>query len=100
MVISSLVLSIGVDHLLSQPSGLGTIIVLYIGPDQMLPLASALGAIIGVLLLIWHRVAVLGRKAWQRITRRGTVAGSRRPAPQPRQPAGTAEEHIGQERAG
>ena len=40
------------------------LVVLYVGPETILPLTSALAAIVGVLLLVWHRVVELVRKAW------------------------------------
>jgi hypothetical protein len=42
-----------------------SLVLLYVGPDQILPLTSALGAILGVLLMFWHRLKVLPRKAWR-----------------------------------
>jgi hypothetical protein len=53
------------DQVLRVTTFLGSNVFLYIGPDQLLPLASALGAIIGVLLMFWHRLTSLVRKAWQ-----------------------------------
>ncbi len=47
------------------PDQLVPIIVLYVGPETLLPLTSALAAIVGILLMVWHRVVGLIRKARQ-----------------------------------
>jgi hypothetical protein len=53
-------------------SAIQSLVLLYVGPDQILPLTSALGAVVGVLLIVWHRVAAVLRKGWQWLrTRRG-----------------------------
>lgn len=46
------------------------IVILYVGPETILPLTSALAAIVGVLLIVWHRVAGLVRKVWQFLTKK------------------------------
>lgn len=76
MGVFSLVLVVGVDQFLAGVSPLGTLVVLYVGPDQILPLASALGAAVGMLLIVWHRVAALGRRFWQFCTKKAAAAAS------------------------
>jgi hypothetical protein len=72
----SLVLVVGVDQFMAAVSPLETIVVLYVGPDQILPLASALGAAVGVLLIVWHRMAALCRRLWQLCSKKAAASGS------------------------
>ena len=58
-------------------SDLSAFVLLYVGPDQMLPVVSALGAIFGFLLIVWHRVVALMRRAVRYLT------GKKEPDPEP-----------------
>jgi hypothetical protein len=74
--VSSLVLVVAVDQFLAAVSPLETMVVLYVGPDQILPMASAIGAAVGVLLIVWHRAAALGRRLWQLCTKKAAATPS------------------------
>ena len=65
MGVHHFVVQLGPDHILRMATSSRALVFLYVGPDQMLPLTSALGAIVGVLLMFWHRVVALVRKAWR-----------------------------------
>lgn len=65
MGVHNFVVQLGPDHILRMATSSRALVFLYVGPDQMLPLTSALGAIVGVLLMFWHRVVALVRKAWR-----------------------------------
>jgi hypothetical protein len=51
-------------------------IILYVGPEQIMPIASALATIVGVLLMFWHRMVALGRRAWQAVTGKPAIPDS------------------------
>jgi hypothetical protein len=76
MGLYNLILAVGVDQQLEAVAGLSSMVFLYIGPDQMMPLASVLGAIVGLALILWHRIAALGHKAWQFFTKKQAGASS------------------------
>ena len=97
MGVSSLMLVVGMDQFLAAVSPLETMVVLYVGPDQILPLASALGAAVGMLLIVWQRVATLWRKLWQLCTKKAAAAGS---ASGPRQGVTPTDSRISQREEG
>ena len=89
----SLIVVVGMEQFPTAVTPLETMVFLYVGPDQILPLASALGAAVGVLLIVWHRVAAQCRRLWQLCTKKSAPAASENG---PRQGVTPADGHISQ----